>query len=143
MAYSVVVFQSLSSVWLCVPMDCHTKGTCPFLPPIVWTNSCALSQWFHPLLPTSFAFSLSQNQGLFYGSSHQVAKVLELQLQHQSFQWIFRVDFPLGLTGLISLQSKGLLSVFSSTTIQKHQFFGIQPSLWSNSYICTLQQIKP
>ena len=45
--------------------------------------------------------------------------------------------FPLGLTGLISLQSRGLARVFSSTTIWKYQFFGIQLSLWSNSYICT------
>ena len=45
--------------------------------------------------------------------------------------------FPLGLTGLISLLSKGLLSVFSSTTVWKHQFFGAQPSLWSNSHIHT------
>ena len=69
--------------------------------------------------------------------SHQVAKVLELQLQffqHKSFQWIIQGWFPLGLTGLI-LQSKGLSRVFSSTTIQKHQFFGIQPSLWSNSHL--------
>ena len=44
---------------------------------------------------------------------------------------------PLGLTGLISLQSKGLSRTFSSTTVQKRQFFGTQPSLWSNSYICT------
>ena len=42
----------------------------------------------------------------------------------------------LGLTGLISLQSKGLSRVFSSTTVQKHQFFGTQPSLWSNCHIC-------
>ena len=65
-------------------------------------------------------------------SLHQVAKLLELQLQlqHQSFQWIFRID--LGLTGLISLQSKGLSRVFFSTTIRKQQFFGIQSSLWSN-----------
>ena len=63
-------------------------------------------------------------------------KVLELQLQHQSFQWIFRVDFLLGLTGLISLQSKGFSRVFFNTTVQKHQFFSIQPSLWSNSHIC-------
>ena len=48
----------------------------------------------HPLLPSSSAFSLSQHQGLFHwvGSSHQVAKVLELQPHHQSFQWVFRVD---------------------------------------------------
>ena len=45
--------------------------------------------------------------------------------------------FPLGLTGLISLQSKGLSRVFSSTTVWKHQVFSVQPSLWSNSYICT------
>ena len=45
--------------------------------------------------------------------------------------------FPLGLTGLISLQSKGLSRVFSNTTVQKHQFFGAQPTLWSNSYIHT------
>ena len=44
--------------------------------------------------------------------------------------------FPLGMTDLLSLQSKGLSRVFSSTTVQKHQFFGAQPSLWSNSYIC-------
>ena len=45
--------------------------------------------------------------------------------------------FPLGLTGLISLQSRGLSRVFSSTTSQKHKFFNAQPSLWSNSHICT------
>ena len=45
--------------------------------------------------------------------------------------------FPLGLTGLSSLLSKGLLRVFSTTTIQKHQFFSAQPSLWSNSHIHT------
>ena len=50
--------------------------------------------------------------------------------------------FPLGLTGLISLQSEGLSRVFSSTTVQKHQFFGIQTSLWSNSHICTWLQKK-
>ena len=56
------------------------------------------------------------------------ALVLPMNIQGQ---------FPLGLTGLISLQSKGLLRVFSSTTIQKCQFFSVQPSLWSNSYIHT------
>ena len=51
--------------------------------------------------------------------------------------------FPLGLTDLISLQSKGLSRVFSSITIWKHQFFSIQPSLWSNSHICTWLLEKP
>ena len=48
-----------------------------------------------------------------------------------------RGRFPLGLTGWISLQSMRLLRVFSNTTVWKHQFFGAQPSLWSNSHICT------
>ena len=51
--------------------------------------------------------------------------------------------FPLGLTGLISLWSKELLSIFSSTTVQKHPFFRIQPSLYFNSYVCTLLLEKP
>ena len=87
-------------------------------------------QTSHPLSsPSPPAFSLSQHQGLFQwvGSSHQVAKVLEFQLQHQSCQWIFRTDF--GWTGWISLQSKGLSRVFSNTTVQKHQFFSAQLSL--------------
>jgi len=77
----------------------------------------------HPLLSLSPpAFNLSQHQGLFkwVSSSHQVAKVLEFQLQDWS---------PLGWTGWISLQSKGLSRVFSNTTVQKHQFFGAQLSL--------------
>ena len=63
----------------------------------------------HPLLSSS-AFNLSQHEGLFkwVSSSHQVAKVLQFQLQHQSFQWIFNDWFPLELTGWISLLSKGL-----------------------------------
>ena len=51
--------------------------------------------------------------------------------------------FPLGLTGLISLLSRELSRVFSSTTVWKHQFFGSQPSLWSNSHICTQLLEKP
>ena len=93
----------------------------------------------HPLSSPS-AYHLSQHQGLFQWviSSYQVARVLELQLQHHSFQWIFRTDwFHLGLTGLISMLSKGLPRVFSNTTVQKHQFFSTQLSLWSNSHIHT------
>ena len=82
-----------------------------------------------PSSPSPPAFNLSQHQGLFQGvgSIHQVTKVLELQLQHQPFQWIFRI--ALGLTGLISFKSKGLSRIFSNTTVQKHQFFGAQLSL--------------
>ena len=90
----------------------------------------------HPLLSPSPALNLSKHQGLFkwVSSSYQVAKVLEFQLQHQSFQWTPR-RLPLGWTGWISLQSKGLWRVFSKTTVQKHQVFGTQLSLWSNSHI--------
>ena len=92
------------------------------------------------LSPSPPTFNLSQHQGLFQwvGSSHQMSKVLECQFQHQSFQWLFIQGwFPLGLTSLISLKSRGLSRIISSTIIWKHQFFRVQPSLWSNSHIHT------
>ena len=87
----------------------------------------------HPLLlPSPLAFSLSLHQGLFQwvSSLHQVAKVLEFQFQPQG--WC-----PLGWTGWISLQSKGLSKVFSNTTVQKHGFFGAQLSSQPNFHIHT------
>ena len=85
---------------LCNPMDCSTPGSSVFhyLVESVETHVHWVSdaiQPSHPLLPTSFSLNLSQHQGLFQwvSSSHQVAKILELQPQHQSFIWIFRVDF--------------------------------------------------
>ena len=79
------------------------------------------------------AFSLPQHQGLsqWVSSLYQEAEVLEFQLQHQS---VLNIQdwFPLGWTSWISLQSKQLSRVFSNTTVQKHQFFGTQPSFWSN-----------
>ena len=92
----------------------------------------------HPLLsPSPLAFNLSQHQALFQiiGSLHQVAKVLELQLQ--KFPMNIQDWFTLELASLIFLQSKALSRVFSSTTVQKHHFFSAQPSLWSNSHIHT------
>ena len=133
------LFQSLWSlgrVWLCDPMDRSTPG-CPIhhqLLELVHRVGDAI-QPSHPLLSPSSAFSLSQQQVLFQwvSSSLQVAKVLELQ--HQSFQWIFSQDwFLLGLTSLILLQSKGLSRVFSSTIVQKHRFFSAQLSLWFRSH---------
>ena len=117
---------------LCDPMDCSTPGFPVHhqLPEYTQTHVHWVGdaiQPFHPLSSLSPpALNLSQHQGLFQwvSSSHQVAKVLELQLQHQSFQrkpW-----FPLGLIGLISLLSKRFSRVFSNTTVQKHQFFGTQ-----------------
>ena len=80
----------------------HSRLSCPSLSPRVCLNSCPLSWWCHPTISSSVttfspALKLSQHQGLFQWvtSLHQVAKGLELQLQHQSFQWIlnsFRID---------------------------------------------------
>ena len=121
---------------LCYPMECSTPSfpvfchLLEFAQTHVYWASDAI-QASHPLSSPSPAFNLSQHQCLFQwiSSSHQVAKELELQLQHQSSQWIFRVDFL--YDWLISLQPKGLSRVFSNTTVQKHQFFSAQPSLWS------------
>ena len=86
---------------LCDPMDCmqHTRLPCPSPTPRTWSNHVHkvgdAIQPSHPLSSSSPpAFNLSQPQGLFQwvSSSHQVAWVLEFQLQHQSFQWIFRTD---------------------------------------------------
>ena len=119
----------------------HARPPCPSPTPRVYTNSCPLIgdaiQPSHPLsFPSPPNFNLSHHQGLFrwVSSSHQVAKVLAFQLQHQSFTQDWS---PLGWTGWISLQSKGLSRVFSNTTVQKHQFFNTQLSLWSNSLIHT------
>ena len=104
-------------------------------------------QWFHPAIsssvtpfsscPQSFPAPVSR---LFASSGGQrigasaSASVLPMTVQ----SW-----FPLGLTGLISLQSKGSSRVFSSTTVWKHQSFGAQSSLWPNSHICTRLLGKP
>ena len=98
------------------------------------------SQLSHPLSsPSPPAFNLSQHQGLFQwvSSSHQVPKVLGASASASVLPMNIQDWFLLGLTGLISLQSRGLSRVFSSTTVQKHQFFSTQLSLWSNSYIHT------
>ena len=109
---------------LCDPMECSTSGS-PVLHYLLefaqthvhWVgDTIQPSQSLSPASPP--ALKLAQHQSLFQwvSSLHQVAKVLELQ--HQSFQWIFRFDwFPLVLTSLITSQSKKLSRVFSSTTI--------------------------
>ena len=78
----------------------HTSLPCPLLSPGVCSNSCLLSQWCHPSI-SSFVVPFSSCLQFFPATKsfpmshflHQAAKVLELQLQHQSFQWIFKVDF--------------------------------------------------
>ena len=116
----------------------HATLSCPSLSPRVCSNSCPLSWWCHPTIPSSvvpfsshlqsFPASGSFQMSQFFTSGGQStgvsasASVLPMNIQ----DW-----FPLGLTGLISLLSKGVSRVFSSTTIQKHQFFSTHPSLQS------------
>ena len=96
--YCCSVIQSCAALWN--PMDCNTSEL-PVdhqLPEFTQNHAHWVSdviQPSHPLLSPSPSLSLSQHQGLckWVSSSHQVAKVLEFQLQHQSFQWIFRTDF--------------------------------------------------
>ena len=122
----------------------HTRPPCPSPAPRVYSDSCPLSRWCHPNIsfsvvpfsschqsfPASGSFPVSQffpSGGQSIGVSAS-ASVLPMNIQ----DW-----FLLGWTGWISLQSKGLSRVFSNTTVQKHQFFGAQLSLGSNSHIRT------
>ena len=127
----------------------HARLPCPSLSSWVWSNSCPLSHWCHTTISSSVTpFSSPQSSSasgsfpmsrLFASSSQSIgvsasASILPMNIQ----DW-----FPLGLTGLISLNSKGLSRAFSNTTIQKHQFFSAQHSLWSNSLIHTWLLEKP
>ena len=128
----------------------HARFPCPSLSPRVSSDSCPLRQWCHPTIsssvipisscpqsfPASGSFSISwpfTSGGQSTGASSS-ASVLSMNVQ----EW-----FPLGLTGLISLQFKGLSRVFFSTAVWNPQFFGTQPSLRSNSHIYTWLLGKP
>ena len=97
----VAVVQSLNHVALFVtPCDPrHARPPCPSPSPGARSNSWPLSQWCHPAISSSATLlsfclqSFPASGSLPPSSSHQVAKVLELPFQHQSFQWIFRTDF--------------------------------------------------
>ena len=133
---SVVVVQSVSSIQIFVTwwtVACQASLSC------ICSNSCPLSQWCHTTIsssitpfsscPQSFPAPGSFPISWLFASGGQSIGASAPVLQHQTIQGLFL----LGLTGLISLQSKGLSRVFSSTTFQKHQFFGVPLSLWSNS----------
>ena len=128
----------------------HTRPPCPSPTRRVYSNLYPLSRWHYPTIsssvipfsshlqsfPASGSFQMSQ---LFTSGSQSIGisastSVLPMNTQDWS---------PLGWTGWISLQSKGLSRVFSNTTVQKHQFFGTQLSLWSNSHIHTWLLEKP
>ena len=118
-----------------------TRLPCPWLFPRVCSNPCLSSWWCHPTIspsathfsfwlhyfPASRSFPMSR---LFTSD----AQSIEVSASASVFPVNIQDWFPLGMTGLISLLSKGLSRVFSSTTKQKHQSFGAQLSLWSNSH---------
>ena len=130
-----------SCLTLCDPMDCSVPGflVIHYLPKFAQTRP--LSRWCHPAISSSVIPFSSCLQSFRASGSFPMSQLFSSGSQSieasASFQWIFRVDFLLGWTGLISLQSKGLSRAFSNTTVWKHQFFSTQPSLWSNSHICT------
>ena len=119
----------------------HSKPPYPLPTPGVYSNSCPSSWWCHPTISSSVVpFSYLQSfppSGSFLmswlftsgGQSTGVSASASF-LPKKSQGWS-----PSEWTGWISLQSKGLSRVFSNTTVQKHQFFSVQPSLWSNSHI--------
>ena len=128
----------------------NARLPCPSPTPRAYSNSCPSSWWCHSTIsssvvpfsshlqsfPATGPFPISQ----FFASGSQSigalasAAVLPMNIQ----DW-----FPLGLTGLVSLQSKGLSRVFSNTAVQKYQFFSTQLSLWFNSHIHTWLLEKP
>ena len=128
----------------------HTRLSCSSQTPSAYSNSCPSSQWCHQtisssVIPFSSCLQFSPASGSFLvgqffpsgGQSMRVsasASVLPMNIQN----W-----FPSGLMGWISLQSKELSRVSSNTTVQKHQFFGAQLSLESNSHIHTWLLEKP
>ena len=132
-----------SCLTLCKPMDYSTPGFPAHhqLPELTQTHVHQVSdaiQPSHPLSPPSPpAFNLSQHQGLlqWVGSLHQVARSTGISASASVLPMNIQDWFPLGQTGLISLLSKGLSRVFSSTTVWRQHFFGAQPFLLSSSHI--------
>ena len=129
-----------SCLTLCDPMDCSTPGLPVHhqLPEFTQTHVHWVGDAIQPAHPLSSpsppAFNLSQHQGLFQwvSSSHQMAKVLEFQLQHQSFQWIFQTDLQNGWLDLLAVQGtlKSLLQHHSSKALilWRSAFFTVQLS---------------
>ena len=140
------ILQFSSVAWSCLTLQPHglqhSRPPCPSPIPGLHPNSCTSRWWCHPAISSSSSPFLpvpnpSKHQGLFQwvNSLHEVAKVLEFQLQHQSFQWTPKglISFRMDWLDLLAVQ--GLSRAFSSTTVQKHQFFGAQLSSQCNSHI--------
>ena len=148
--YSVQFSHSFVSNSLRPHEPQHARPPCPSPTPRVHPNPCPLSRWCHLTIsssvipfascPQSFPASESFQMSQLFASGGQSIGVSAATsgLPMNTQDWS-----PLGWTGWISLQSKGLSRVFSNTTVQKHQLFGAQPSSQSNSHIHTWPLEKP
>ena len=115
----------------------HTRLPCPSTPPGVCSNSHPLIWWLHPIISSSVVPFSSCLQSF---PASVFSRYSALRIRWPKY-WSFSFSIsPLGLTCWISLQSKGLSRVSSSTTVWKFQFFGAQPSLWSNSHNLIISQ---
>ena len=127
----------------------HARPPCPSPTPGACSDTCPSSRWCHPtnsssVIPTSClqsfpaSGSFPMSQSFVSGGQSIGVSALASVLPMNTQGW-----FPLGLIGLISLKSRGIPRVFSSSTARRHQLFGAQPSLWSSSYIHTWLLEKP
>ena len=128
----------------------HARPPCPSPTPRVHSNSCPLSQWCHPAISTSVVPFSSCSQSLPASGSFPMSQLFTWGGQSTGVSALalflpknIQDQSPLECTVWISLQSKGLSRVLSNTTVQKHQFFGAQPSSQSNSHIHTWLPEKP
>ena len=124
----------------------HARLPCPSLSAGAGSNSSPLSQWCHPTTSSSVAPFSSCLQS--FPASHRPftssgGRSIEASASASVLPMNIQGWCPLGLTGLISLLARGLLRVFASTTVWKHQFFSAQPSSWSSSRIRSWLLGKP
>ena len=120
----------------------HARLSCPSLSPWVCSVSCPLSQWRHPtisstVVPFSSCLQFFSASGSFPVSQLFTSGGHSIEASASAWALLIQGWFPLGLTGFISLLSKGLSRVFCGTILRKHQFFSTWPSLWSSSHIHT------
>ena len=127
-----------------LPHDlCHEWNVSRRLPALEFTQTRPLSQWCHPTISSSVVVFSSSLQSFPASGSFQMSLFFTVVAKGLSFSFSISPSneysglISLGWSGWISLQSKGLSRVFSNTKVQKHQFFSVQPSLWSNSHIHT------
>ena len=128
----------------------HAKPPHPSPTSRVYSNSCPLSQWCHSTISSSVTPCSSCLQSFPASGSFQMSQYFKSGGQSigasasaSDFPMNIQGWFSLGWTSLISLQSNRPWRVFSNTTVQKHLFFGAQPSLWSNSHHKLYKYLKP